>query len=124
MRIFVASSDRSLRLALLLLLESEPGMAVIGMFDQAEGLLTIAKASNSEVYLLDDRLADPSTIVDLIGSVHGLENSPKVIVLSPDPQIEPIVLAAGADAFVNKSSPPDGLLPILRQMHPSKHAGQ
>ena len=71
MRIFVASSDRVLRLALLLLLESEPGMVVIGMFDQAEGLLTIAKASKSEVYLLDDRLADPSTLVNLIGSVHG-----------------------------------------------------
>jgi len=123
MRIFVASSDRVLRLALLLLLESEPGMVVIGMFDQAEGLLTIAKASNSEVYLLDYRLADPSTILDLIGSVHRLENSPKVIVLSPDPEIEPIALAAGADAFINKSSPPDRLLPLLRQMHPSKRTG-
>ncbi len=123
MRIFVASSDRVLRLALLLLLESEPGMVVIGMFDQADGLLTIAKASNSELYLLDDSLADPSTLVDLIGSVHRLENSPKVIVFSPDPQIEPIALAAGADAFVNKSSPPDELLPLLRQMRSSKCTG-
>ena len=62
-------------------------------------------------------------IVDLIESVHGLENSPKIIVLSPDPQIEPIALAAGADAFINKSSPPDGLLPLLRQMRPSKRTG-
>ena len=31
MRIFIASADKTLRLALQLLLESEPGMVVIGM---------------------------------------------------------------------------------------------
>ncbi len=103
----------------MLLLESEPGMVVIGMFDQAEGLLNIATASNSEVYLLDDGLAHSSTIVNLIGTVHLLEHSPKIIVLSLDPHLEPIARAAGADAYISKMEPPDRLLPILRQMRQS-----
>ena len=39
MRIFIASADSQFRFALQLLLETEPGMVVIGISDRLEGLL-------------------------------------------------------------------------------------
>ena len=103
------------RLALQLLLESEPGMAVIGLSDRLEGLLAVLQALESHVLLLDYELAKQST-VDLVGNVHSLERPPKIIVLSIDPHEEAAMLAAGADAFVSKNVPPDDLLPTLRKM--------
>jgi DNA-binding NarL/FixJ family response regulator len=114
-RLFIASTDKTLRLALLMLLENEPAMVVIGMSDRREGLLTVVCASQPEVVLLDDGLAKQAT-GRLVDDLHRLECQPKVIVLSIDPQRKAAILAAGADGFVGKSAPPDELLPLLRRM--------
>ena len=115
MRIFIASADKTLRLALQLLLESEPGMVVIGMSDRSAGLLTVVGASQPEVLLLDAGLAEEAT-PQLVSDLHRLQYHPKVIVLAPDPQTAATVLAAGADGYISKTAPPDKLLPILRGM--------
>ncbi len=115
MRIFIASADRMLRLALQLLLESEPGMAVSGMSDRSEGLLTVMKVLQSDVLLLDYELTKQTT-TELVGDVHHLSYPTKIVVLSIDPQMEATMLAAGANAFISKNIPPDDLLPTLRGM--------
>ena len=121
MRIFIASADSTFRLALLLLLESEPGMVVIGMSDRSEGLATQVRASQPEALLLDDGLTKQAT-ADLVGAVRHLEHPPKIIVLSIHPEVKEAILAAGADAFITKNVPPDELLPILRRMRLSEQA--
>ena len=115
MRIFIASADRELNLALLMLLGDEPGMAVIGISDRREGLLSVVATSQPEVVLLDDGLAKKATPL-LISDLRRLQYHPKVIVLAPDPQTAATVLAAGADGYISKTAPPDELLPILRKM--------
>jgi len=115
-RIFIASSDRMLRLGLLLLLESEPGITVIGVSDRAEGLATVLGVSKTEVLLLDYEIAKQMLTVDLIADIHRLEKSPKIIVFSIDSQVEGVAITAGAHAFISKTLPPDNLLPILRDL--------
>ena len=115
MQVFIASADRTFRLALLMLLESEPGMVVIGMSDRSEGLLTVVGTSQPEVLLLDDGLAEQAT-AHLVGDLHRLAYQPKIIVLSINPQTKAATLAAGADGFISKDVPPDELLPLLRKM--------
>ena len=115
MRLFIASADRAFRLALLMLLESEPGMVVIGMSDRAQGLMTVVGTSKPEAVLLDDGLAKQAT-THLVGDLHHLKGQPRIIVLSIDPQTKAATLAAGADGFISKSMPPDELLPLLRSM--------
>jgi DNA-binding NarL/FixJ family response regulator len=119
MRIFIASADKTFRLALQLLLEDEPGMVVIGMADRSEGLLAQVEASQPEALLLDWELAQQATI-DLIGDLRHLERQPKIIALSINPQVKEIALAAGACDFISKDVPPDELLPILRKIRSSE----
>jgi DNA-binding NarL/FixJ family response regulator len=114
-RIFIASADKTFRLALLLLLENEPGMVVVGMSDRSKGLLTVVSTSQPEVLLLDDGLANHDA-PELVGELHHLKSPPKIIVLSIDPQTKATALAAGADGFISKNFPSDELLPLLRSM--------
>jgi DNA-binding NarL/FixJ family response regulator len=114
-RIFIAGADKTFRLALLMLLESEPGMVVTGIFDRSGGLLASVTASQPEVVLLDYELAKRAT-VQLVNDLRHLERRPHVIVLSSKPQTRAATLAAGAEGFISKDVPPDDLLPILRSM--------
>ena len=119
MRIHIASADKASRLSLLMLVESEPGLVVVGMSDRAESLLTVVRALHPEVLVLDYELAKQA-VVDLISDLHHLEHPPKIIVLSVDPQVKATALAAGADAFISKNVPPDNLLSMLREMRQSE----
>jgi len=114
-RIFIASADGACRMALQLLLEGEPGMVVIGMSDRVEGLLTMMGASQPELLLLDHELTQQTTI-QIIRDIHQLKVQCKIIVLSIDPNIRELTLAAGADGFIDKSYPPDELLTTLREI--------
>jgi len=119
MRIFIASADSMLRLSLQLLLEDEPGMAVIGIADRSDGLLAQVGASQPEVLLLDWELTKQEPI-DLIGDVQHLEHRPKIVALSINPQVKETALAAGACDFISKNVPPDDLLPVLRKIRLSE----
>ena len=102
-----------------MLVESEPGLVVIGMSDRSESLLAVTQALSPEVLLLDYELAKQA-VADLINDLHHLEHPPKIIVLAIDPQIKATALAAGADAFISKNVPPDNLLSMLREMRQSE----
>jgi DNA-binding NarL/FixJ family response regulator len=115
MRVFIASADSAFRLALQMLLDSEPGMVVIGISDRAADLSTQVEAAHAEVLLLDWELAKQTTI-DLIGDLQQLEHRPEIITLAINPQVKETALAAGASAFISKDVPPDDLLPILRKI--------
>ena len=119
MRIFIASADSMFRLSLQLLLEDEPGMAVIGIADRSDGLLAQLEASQAEVLLLDWELTKPAPI-NVLDEVRHLEHPPIIVALSINPQVKETALAAGASDLISKDVPPDDLLPILRRIRLSE----
>jgi DNA-binding NarL/FixJ family response regulator len=118
MRLFIADGNSSNRLALQMYLQQQPGMYVIGMAAEVQGLLAQLEASRAEVMLLSWRL--PGAIMpDLLGDVQALEHSPKVVVLAADPDAETPALSAGAEAFFNMNAPNSQLLEILLLLNES-----
>lgn len=121
MRIFIACADTRLRVALILLLDHQPGMFVVGISDRLTGLLAQLKASEPDVLLLDWELP-VQKMADLLTDMQDLELPPKTIILSISPREKETIMAAGADYFITKDAPPDELLPILNDIRLSKSA--
>ena len=115
MRLFIADGTSSVRLALQMYLQQEPGMYVTGMASEAEGLTAQVEASRPDVLLLDSHLPGAS-MQGLLADIQGLESPPKIIVLSIKPEVKEPALSAGADAFVNKNAPPEELLDLIRSL--------
>ena len=115
MRIFIAEADKELRLAFQMLLHQEAGMHVTGMAIHSKGLVAQIAASEPDVLLLDwDLPGQP--VPDLLADLHKVEPRPVLAVMGVRPEVEQTALAAGADAFVSKSLPPNRLLALLRTM--------
>jgi DNA-binding NarL/FixJ family response regulator len=114
-RIFIACFDERLRIALIIFLEGEPGLTVVGFTDRLESLHSQLEASQAEVLLLEWEL-DEQAMKDLLVEVHQLPHLHKVIYFSGNPEELEQVLAAGADYIILKNAPPDELLPILNKI--------
>jgi DNA-binding NarL/FixJ family response regulator len=112
MRVFLASADERLRLALLLLLDHQPGMVVVGLSDRLLGLFTQLEGAQPDVLLLDWDLSD-HTIADFFADIRILERRPQVIALSTNPQYNEAIRATGADFIICKNAPLDKLIPVL-----------
>jgi DNA-binding NarL/FixJ family response regulator len=115
MLIFLAESDQDLRIGLQMLLHQEPGMHVVGMAIQTEGLLVQLEASQADLLILDWRLPGASGR-DLLSEIRGLESPPKIVVLSVKSEDKSKVLSAGADGFISKNEPPNELLRVVRSL--------
>lgn len=115
MRIFLANTDRDERLALHFLLDHEPGMEVIGIAIRSDGLAAQIRACRPDVLLLDWSLVTkPAT--DFLSGLRSPVPKLKIVVLYIHSEMKQVVENAGADVFVSKDKPPDGLLSILREM--------
>ncbi len=114
-RIFIACADERLRIALIIFLEGEPGLTVVGFTDRLESLLPQLEASQAEILLLEWQLAYP-LLKDTLDNVHKLRLTHKVIYFSGTPEDRQQILAAGADYVILKNAPPDELLPILNKI--------
>ncbi len=110
-RIFVACSDERLRIALLLLLDHQSGMAVIGITDRLPNLLSQLWATQPDVLLLEWELPIEE-MEELISDIRNLPHPPIIILLSGKQEEEKIT-AAGADYFIPMDAPADDLLPII-----------
>jgi DNA-binding NarL/FixJ family response regulator len=115
MRLFIADMNSTVRLALQMYLQQEPGLYVTGMASEAEGLPAQVEASRPDVLLLDSHLPGAS-MQDLLTDIRGLESPPKIVVLSIKPEEKGLALSAGADAFINKNAPPEELLEVVRSL--------
>jgi DNA-binding NarL/FixJ family response regulator len=111
-RIFIACADERLRIALVIFLEGEPGLTVVGFTDRLESLLPQLEAAQAEILLLEWQLAYPA-LKKVLDNVHKLPLTHKVIYFSGNPEERQQILAAGADYVILKNAPPDELLPIL-----------
>ena len=114
-RIFIACDDERLRIALLIFLEGEPGLTVVGFTDRLENLLPQLEASQAEVLLLEWQLGHP-TLKATLDKVRRLPRPHKIIYFLGNPEERQKVLDAGADYVILKNAPPDELLPILNKI--------
>jgi DNA-binding NarL/FixJ family response regulator len=109
MVILVADRQPKVRFALRVLLERQPGLESIWEAVDAESLLAQLQVRCPDVVLLSWELPGLSaarTLADLRDLCPELG----VIVLSGRPRAQKAALAAGADAFVSKTDPPERLL--------------
>jgi DNA-binding NarL/FixJ family response regulator len=112
MRILLADQEANVRFGLRTLLERQPGMEVVGEAVNAEAILSQVKATRPDLVLLDWSL--PGTAADqLLPALRNAHPGLAVIVLSGQPETRRVALAAGADAFVGKTDPPDQLLAAI-----------
>lgn len=109
MRVLLADDQPKVRLALRLLLEQQEGIGEIGEAVTGDDLLALAEAKKPDLLLLDWELPGMA-MAELLPTL--LETCPRlyVITLSSHPEAGPAALAAGANAFVSKTDPPEDLL--------------
>jgi DNA-binding NarL/FixJ family response regulator len=111
MHILLADDQAEVRSALRLLLEQEPGIAVVGEAAEAGMLLTQEAACLPDLVFLDWEL--PGSQATKLLRVLRSRSHLIVIALSGRPEARQAALDAGADAFVSKGDPPEQLLATL-----------
>lgn len=112
MRIVLADHQARVRFALRAWLEQQPGLTVVGETGEAAETLSQVAAIQPDVILLDWALHDSTP--DLLSALHTACPDLRVIVLSARPEMRRAILAAGADAFVSKTDPPERVLEAIR----------
>lgn len=115
LRIFIAETDRDLRLGLQMLLDPEPGIRVVGIAVRLEGLIRQVEVVQPDIVLLDWQLVTAMP-EDTIRDLKSVESQPQIIVLHVRPETHQSAKAAGADHFFGKDNPPDQLLACLRKL--------
>ena len=118
MRIFLVCKDDRLKLAVLMLIDNQPGMVVSGMSDRLEGLAKQLETTQPDTLVLEWPLSVAS-VQNLMGEIRELEYPPEVIYLSNKPEMRKAVTDAGVGHFVLTNAPPDELLIILKGLQSS-----
>ena len=112
MKILLADDNPEVRSALRLLLEQEPISAIVKDVADLQGLLTHLGENCPTVVLLDWELPGLHTN-GCLSLVRLRCPDMKVIALSSKYEARQEALAAGMDAFVSKTEPPDKIMSAL-----------
>src|SRR5688572_29397862 len=106
LRVLIADDEPSVRSALRLLLQDEPGISIVSEVGEAGSILTQLKRYSPDVILLDWEL--PTIRPDrLLPALRIHHPALRVVALSGRPEARPQSFAAGVDAFVSKGGAPD-----------------
>jgi len=116
MDILLASVQLDLRLALEMLLHEEPGIDIVGTASETEGLLALIRTTRPDLVILDYDLPG-RPCAEALAKAQTADDRPAIIVMGKEARAEQAALAAGADAFVLKGTPPGQLLAAIRQVH-------
>ncbi len=112
MRVAVVEGNDHVRSALCFHIEAQPGIQLLGAFGPRPDLTVGLLALRPDVVLLDWEL--PGHLAEqVLRAARRAPSLPRVVVLSVRPDDEPRARAAGADAFISKSQPPQLLIPSL-----------
>jgi DNA-binding NarL/FixJ family response regulator len=124
MRVLLADDQKELRSAMRLLLEQEPDMQLVGEVTEVIDLIEEVGAALPDLLLLDWELPELKATdagKRLLAVLHGRHPHLLVIVLSGRPESSRSALAAGANAFVSKTEPPEKLLAALQSLRRIAH---
>ena len=111
MRILLADNQTRVRFALRTLLDQQPGLIVVGEAGETGDTLSQVEAVHPDLVLLDWDLR--GSVLELLPALYHMCPALKVIALSARPELRSAILAAGADAFVSKTDPPERLLEAI-----------
>jgi DNA-binding NarL/FixJ family response regulator len=110
----LASADSDLRVAVEIMLREEPDINVVGTASDAASLRALVRTFDPGLVVLDGDLPG-SPLKSTLAEMIATGCPPQVIVFGKQAELEPSVLASGANAFVLKGSPPSQLLTAIRQ---------
>ena len=113
MRVFLVDDQVQVRSALRKLLKHRLNMQVIGEAVDIRNLWMELDAARPDLLLLDWS-ALGSRPGEMLRAVRARYPHLLVIVMSGQPEVRRAALAAGADAFISKTDPPDQLLAVLK----------
>jgi DNA-binding NarL/FixJ family response regulator len=113
--VIVADDEAAIRSALGLALRQKLSIQNVSEAANMEELLATAREAGAALVLLDwelPGLAAGGCLTPLRRQNPGL----KVVALSARPEARQAALAAGADAFVSKTEPPDTMLRLIDEL--------
>ena len=117
LRVLLADDHGIVRRGLRSLLESQPGIEVVGEASDGLEALKACTDSNPDILILDIAMPRMNGI-DVAARVQKLDNPPAVIVLSMHTDESYIIraLAAGARGYLLKEATDEDLLPAIRSV--------
>jgi len=113
MRILLADGQSNVRFALRVLLEREPGYVVVGEAADENSLSRSLVLSFPDVVVMGWELPG-MPLQNPLASIRRVGPDLIIIALSARTEARAAALAAGANAFVSKSDPPEHLLKAIR----------
>ncbi len=113
MQILLADGEPNVRFGLRVLLEQRPGYRVMGEATDVECLLAQVQVTCPDVVLLDWDLGGLRT-AELVAALRETCPDSAVIALSGRTEALRVARAAGVDACINKTDPPEQLLAAIQ----------
>ena len=116
-RVLVVDDDPLVRSALRLMLGGQPDLDVIGEAPDGRAGVAAARAERPDVVLMDIRMPVLNGL-EATRALHSDPDPPRVIVLTTFDADEHVLgaLAAGADGFVLKDTPPGEIVEAIRRV--------
>ena len=113
LRVVLADDQASVRSALCLLLNQEPGMEIVAEVADATALLRAVVETEADLVVLDWELPGlpASQLLRLLRYEQPLL---KVVAMSSRPEAKRAALEAHVDAFVSKNEAPQYVLSVIR----------
>ena len=120
-RIMIVDDHPVVRVGLASMLSTQPGIEVVGSASSGPEALALLDTIAPEVVLIDLRMPGMSGL-EAIRAINMRPNPPRILVLTSFDTDEDIYQAvgAGAQGYVLKDTPQDGLLEAIRLVHARK----
>jgi DNA-binding NarL/FixJ family response regulator len=114
-RIAIVDSQPAVRAGLAMLLRTEPGLVPVGAANGVHDGIALVERLRPAVVLLEQHLVDGDGL-SLCRRLKALDDPPRVILYTADPESDLVLLArvACADGLVDKAAPPDELFEAIR----------
>ena len=117
LRVVLADDEAMVRAGLRLLIDGEPDLEVVGEAVDGEDAVRAVAAARPDVVLMDIRMPVLNGL-DATRELQGLADPPHVIVLTTFDADDHVfeALAAGADGFLLKDTPPAEIVAAIRKV--------